>query len=866
MKKTLKTLLALMAGTMALTACSDDAIVENNNNNVAPGTKIALTFSAHQENDGSTRAAIDGSDSKKIDWQTADHISVFDGSSNNDFVIDEIDPSDATSATFTGEAADVATYTALYPYQSGAALSGEDIKGVVIPATQTATPGSFDPAAGLMMAVTTGAEKNFAFKNVTSYFKFTAPFNCTMVKITDKANGGKMAGTVTLDYNNGNPTATVTADGTSSITLTGTIEQGKTYYIATLPQEFSQGISMYFAKADGTEYLKSTSSSYTLGRNKVSNMGTPALSDENLFPYVTFSAASSQTLRTVNDDEDSKAVEGLEYSVGGGAWITLGTSTVEFGGTGNDLRLRGTNGWGTTKTGKTSDCSTISFGNAAPVACTGDIRTLVDYRNHETVSTANARFSRLFIECNQLTSAPALPATELASSCYASMFQSCSNLTTAPALPATELATGCYYNMFSRCSNLATAPALPAETLADNCYYSMFDGCGFTAAPELPAKTLTSKCYAFMFGECRNLTTAPELPATTLATDCYTYMFFNCKNLTTAPELPATTLVTRCYDRMFYGCTKLNYVKAAFTTTPSSDYTYRMLYNVAATGTFVKSPAATWNVTGDNGVPAGWTVDVDYGPSVAWESALTLGKSEATSIALEVLVATKPAGAHDLNSEGTLWEVLDGTTLRIQSSQGKIIGSYNPIETAGFFQGYSKAETITGLDKLATEDMTTMAFMFSGCEALTSVDVSSFNTAKVTSMDRMFNKCRSLTSLDLRSFNTTNLTDMYDMFLSCESMTSLDLSSFNTAKVTDMHSLFYHNFVLSSLKLSPNFTLGAVTNFGVIFNGTGIRLYPDKGIIYGVTDEAIKTKLRGYFQSNWLDDQDKNTSMKFDGE
>lgn len=564
MKQTIKTVLAMMAGAMALAACSEDAIVENNNtnnnNNVAPGTKIALTFSAHQENDGSTRAAIDGSDSNKIDWQATDHLSVFDGSSNNDFEIKQIDPSDATSATFTGEAADAATYTALYPYQSGAALSGEDITGVVIPATQTATPGSFDPAAGLMMAVTTGAEKNFAFKNVTSYFKFTAPFNCTMVKITDKANGGKMAGTVTLDYNNGNPTATVTADGTSSITLTGTIEQGKTYYIATLPQEFSQGISMYFAKADGTEYLKSTSSSYTLGRNKVSNMGTPALSDENLFPYVTFSAASSQTLRTVSDDYDeSKAVEGLEYSKGGGSWTTLGTSTVEFGGTGNDLRLRGTNGYGTAKS--LSDFSTITFGEATPVACKGDIRTLVDYRNHETVSTANARFISLFYYCSQLTSAPALPATELASYCY--------------------------QNMFSYCSNLTTAPELPAETLADNCYDGMFSYCGLTTAPELPVKTLATACYA--------------------------NMFFYCKNLTTAPELPATTLVTSCYYRMFYGCTKLNYVNAAFTTTPSTEerYTSKWLHDVAANGTFVKSPAATWNVTGEDGVPAGWTVTTE---------------------------------------------------------------------------------------------------------------------------------------------------------------------------------------------------------------------------------------------------------------
>ena len=85
-------------------------------------------------------------------------------------------------------------------------------------------------------------------------------------------------------------------------------------------------------------------------------------------------------------------------------------------------------------------------------------------------------------------------------------------------------------------------------------------------------------------------------------------MFYGCTSLTTAPELPATTLVNSCYDSMFRGCTSLNYVKAMFTTTPSSSYTSNWVSGVSSTGTFVKNSSATWDVTGANGIPSGWTV------------------------------------------------------------------------------------------------------------------------------------------------------------------------------------------------------------------------------------------------------------------
>ena len=176
-------------------------------------------------------------------------------------------------------------------------------------------------------------------------------------------------------------------------------------------------------------------------------------------------------------------------------------------------------------------------------------------------------------------------------------------------LPATTLANNCYYSMFKDCTRLTTAPELPATTLADSCYYSMFQNCtSLTSAPELPATTLQSSCYYYMFQNCASLTTAPELPATTLANSCYSYMFSGCTRLTTAPVLPATTLANKCYHYMFKGCTKLNYIKAMFTTTPSTSYTSNWVNGVAATGTFVKNSAATWNVTGVNGIPSGWTI------------------------------------------------------------------------------------------------------------------------------------------------------------------------------------------------------------------------------------------------------------------
>ena len=110
--------------------------------------------------------------------------------------------------------------------------------------------------------------------------------------------------------------------------------------------------------------------------------------------------------------------------------------------------------------------------------------------------------------------------------CYVNLFSD-TNLTTAPELPATELAFGCYAFMFHNCAYLTRAPELPATELADNCYYSMFSGClnlkyvkvGFTdwnpysaTAEWLPENNGTFECSRYLINNTyeRSTNTVPN--------------------------------------------------------------------------------------------------------------------------------------------------------------------------------------------------------------------------------------------------------------------------------------------------------------------------------------------------------------------
>jgi hypothetical protein len=113
--------------------------------------------------------------------------------------------------------------------------------------------------------------------------------------------------------------------------------------------------------------------------------------------------------------------------------------------------------------------------------------------------------------------------------CYTGLFHGCDNLITAPKLPAIILTESCYLGMFNGCKSLATIPELPATTLADNCYNSMFYDC------------TNIKLSAVKSGE---YTTAYRIPTNgtgITATNAFTSMFKNTGGtFTDIPEINTT--------------------------------------------------------------------------------------------------------------------------------------------------------------------------------------------------------------------------------------------------------------------------------------------------------------------------------------
>lgn len=345
MKKTMKMMLAMMAGAMVFTACSSDDILENIENNEvtenAPQLK-AMTFTAVQEGQGTTRTAIDN---LSIKWTANDKISIFDGSNayGGDQMFTIENGVGTTSATFDGSAAEAATYYALYPYavgttsttrmvtqaeaeaaagsasdmlemwkdqigrreervkdememfgisaenqaiilaylknepatmiSPGVELDGSSIKNVVIPAEQTVAAGqTVDPTAMIMVAM--GDDANtLEFKNVCAYVKVTPQFDCTAICLTSKGTEN-LVGKIDINYNEGEPTTTVTANGTNIVYLVGTITAGNPYYIAVRPEALASGFTIEFLTADkGHYYARSTNNALALARNNVKNLG-----------------------------------------------------------------------------------------------------------------------------------------------------------------------------------------------------------------------------------------------------------------------------------------------------------------------------------------------------------------------------------------------------------------------------------------------------------------------------------------------------------------------------------------------------------------------------------------------------------------
>ena len=239
-----------------------------------PAPSRQMTFTAYQESVTTRTTLGSGSGTNKtMLWSSGDKISVLyqDISGNSQNVQFALSSGvRETKGTFTGTLpTDLGgtSYLALYPYQSAAKYSDENIANVSIPQIQKATAGSFDPDAAVMVAKSDATDGVFAFKNVCSYAVVTPKFDCKSIII--RSVGGETIvcqGTLTspLSSSSSHLSSLISSP---QVTLVGDIKANTSYYIALLPQTLSQGFSVaYFT--DHSQVNRTNTDPFTFERSQ----------------------------------------------------------------------------------------------------------------------------------------------------------------------------------------------------------------------------------------------------------------------------------------------------------------------------------------------------------------------------------------------------------------------------------------------------------------------------------------------------------------------------------------------------------------------------------------------------------------------
>ena len=143
--------------------------------------------------------------------------------------------------------------------------------------------------------------------------------------------------------------------------------------------------------------------------------------DDNI-AAIKFLSEGTSTISLAKTGEPSNI--SLEYSNNGTNWSTWDLSGLTIN-SGDALYIRGNNPSGFNSSPEAYYTFAIEGDN---VSCSGNIMSLIDYKNLPDVIPCNYCFAALFSGCTALTVAPELPAMTLADNCYYLMFSGCTSL------------------------------------------------------------------------------------------------------------------------------------------------------------------------------------------------------------------------------------------------------------------------------------------------------------------------------------------------------------------------------------------------------------------------------------------------------
>ena len=235
----------------------------------APRVSQELVFTAGLADASETRTHFQREgDVLKTVWDANESISIFYGgastnggskfTSTNDEPTEEASFSGVLDA-FTGmnEGGQSLSFWSIYPYASDNAYDGDETVTLTLPTVQTAVEENISKNTYPMVAKTSGL--SLSFYNVGTLLRICVS-SPDITGIVFRGNNGEVVSgrvSVTMDSDGRPVWSRIAGQGKTYVTLKApegdTFEVGKYYYIAFLPQTFSNGWSLSFQKAGSAE-------------------------------------------------------------------------------------------------------------------------------------------------------------------------------------------------------------------------------------------------------------------------------------------------------------------------------------------------------------------------------------------------------------------------------------------------------------------------------------------------------------------------------------------------------------------------------------------------------------------------------------
>lgn len=228
-----------------------------------------------------TKTFLEGN---SIFWSEGDRINIFTDTANEEYSL--VSGAGTGKGGFNGNKVSGSEYFALYPYDADAVLSGGRIV-TTFPAEQVAVENGIGEGTNLSVACSTTSA--LQFKNVGGLVKFQVTGENVGEVIISGNDNEVVAGSVTIDWNGGDPVCTPCGDQFRSISVkpavSGSAFTPGVYYAAVLPTAFSKGISVTFKPLVGSagggvrycnvpaDLVKSGSGKMNLGRAHIQVIG-----------------------------------------------------------------------------------------------------------------------------------------------------------------------------------------------------------------------------------------------------------------------------------------------------------------------------------------------------------------------------------------------------------------------------------------------------------------------------------------------------------------------------------------------------------------------------------------------------------------